>query len=88
LEIIVKVDARKVSEPAAHVGRAVARAVAGAGIEIEEVFPGLRTGRSAGLVSLRLPDGLAAPARESLIEALREDEAVEYVETPKPRRPR
>jgi len=88
VEIIVKVDAKKVAEPATHVGRAVERTAGGAGIQVEEVFPGLKSGHSAGLVSLQLPDRLSPATREALLRALDDDEVIEYVEVPKPRRPR
>ena len=87
MEIIVKVDPARAGEPAEHVREVVGATQPGL-VEVEEVFPGLRSGRSAGLVSLTLPDQLASSAREAVLAALRSDAAVEYVEAPKPRRAR
>ena len=60
---------------------------AGEGGRVEEVFPGLADGSSAGLVSVQLPDAPDAKARRATLKALRDDEAIAYVDTPKTRRP-
>jgi hypothetical protein len=87
LEIIVKVDPRRAEEPAVHVRRLLGTSGETKGrIEVEEVFPGLRKGRSAGLVSLTLPDRVADSVRDALVKTLRADQAVEFVELPKVRR--
>jgi hypothetical protein len=84
----VKVDAGRAADPAAHVTRLLSAALASSGrAEVEEVFPGLRTGRSAGLVSVRLPCAPGSKGHRDSLAALRADAAVTRVEEPHPRRP-
>jgi hypothetical protein len=85
VKLIVKVDPARSTDPAAHVSKVLRSA--GGGGHVEEVFPGLRTGSSAGLVTVTLPDSAEATHRATL-KALRDDEAISYVEAPKARRPR
>ena len=85
MKLIVKVDITRSKDPAGHVSD-VLRATA-EGSEVEELFPGLRTGSSAGLVTVTLPEGIDRKTREAAVKALREDEAIAYVNTPKTRRP-
>lgn len=85
MKLIVKVDPKRSKDPAKHVSKVLQSA--GEGGEVEEVFPGLRTGSSAGLVAVTLPDAPDAKARRATLKALRDDEAISYVNTPKPRRP-
>ena len=85
MKLIVKVDPKRSKDPAKHVSK-VLRGV-GEGGRVEEVFPGLRSGSSAGLVTVTLPDGRATKARRATLKALREAEAISYVDTPKTRRP-
>jgi hypothetical protein len=54
---------------------------------VEEVFPGLRSGSSAGLVSVNLSDAADPKSRRAVVKALRDDEAIAYVNPPRPRRP-
>ena len=82
-QLIVKVDPKLSKEPAKHVTRVLKSA--GKRGRVEELFPGLVTGSSAGLVSVTLAD--AAASKRAVVKALRDDEAIRYVETPKPRRP-
>ena len=82
MKLIVKVDPKRSKDPAKHVSKVLHDA--GEGGHVEEVFPGLRSGSSAGLVAVTLPD---AKARRATLKALREDDAISYVDTPKPRRP-
>ena len=86
MKLIVKVDVARSKDPAAHV-RTVLRA-AGSDGQVEEVFPDLRSGSSAGLVSVTLAGARAPASTEATIRALRDDAAIEYVETPKTRRAR
>jgi hypothetical protein len=86
VKLIVKVDVARTKDPAAHV-RQVLRA-AGADGKVEEVFPDLRSGASAGLVSITLSEPVDVASRERTIAALRADDAIVYVETPSTRRPR
>ena len=85
MKLIVKVDAKRSKDPAKHVSRVLRDA--GEGGEVEEVFPGLRDGSSAGLVSVKLSDAVDAKTRRATLKALREDDAIAYVNTPKLRRP-
>jgi hypothetical protein len=85
VKLIVKVDPKRSKDPAGHVSR-VLRGVGECG-RVEEVFPGLRRGSSAGLVTVTLPDAPDIKARRAALKALREDEAISYVDTPKTRRP-
>ena len=81
MKLIVKVDPKHSKDPAKH----VSKVLRGAGEKgrVEEVFPGLRDGTSAGLVSVTLPD---AKSRRAALKALRDDDAISYVDTPKTRR--
>jgi hypothetical protein len=87
VEIIVKVKAIQVSDPAAHVARLVrgTETITAQRIAVEEVFPGLRTGHSAGMVSLVVPDDLPGGDLQRILHALRSDRLVEYAEKPSPR---
>lgn len=82
MKLIVKVDVSRSKDPAKHVSKVLRGA--GAGGRVEEVFPGLRNGSSAGLVAVTLPD---AKTRRATLKALRDDDAIAYVDTPKTRRP-
>ena len=85
MKLIVKVDPKLSKEPAKHVSR-VLKSAGGRG-RGDELFPGLATGSSAGLVSVTLPDDEVPKGNRAVLKALRDDEAIRYVETPKPRRP-
>jgi hypothetical protein len=84
VKLIVKVDVTRSKDPARHVSKLVRGA--GEGCRVEEIFPGLRTGASAGLVEVTLPDAPDAKARRATLKALRDDDAIAYVDTPKTRR--
>jgi hypothetical protein len=85
VKLIVKVDVSRSKDPARHVSKVLRGA--GEGGRCEEVFPGLRTGSSAGLVVVTLPDAPDTKARRATLKALRDDDAIAYVDTPKARRP-
>lgn len=86
VELVVKVDLARATDPAAHVAAVLQGVASSAGVE--EVFPGLRTGASAGLVTVRL-DGVAdAKTRRACLAALERDPAVTYAHEPKARHPR
>jgi hypothetical protein len=85
MKLIVKVDPKRSNDPAKHVTR-VLRGV-GAGGRVDEVFPGLRSGSSAGLVAVTLRDAPNTTARRATLKALRDDKAISYVNTPKARHP-
>lgn len=82
MKLIVKVDPKRSKDPAKHVSKVLRNA--GEGGHVEEIFPGLRSGSSAGLVAVTLPD---EKSRRATLKALREDDAISYVDTPKTRRP-
>jgi len=86
VKLIVKVDPRRAKDPAKHVTKLLSTAASTSGVRVEEVFPGLRDGSSAGLVSVELDDGQDGKAHRAAVKALRDDEAVSYVNTPKARR--
>ena len=85
MKLIVKVDPKLKKDPAKH----VTRVLKGTGERgrVEELFPGLQKGSSAGLVTVTLPDAAVAKGKRAVLKALREDDAISYVETPKARRP-
>ena len=85
VKLIVKVDPKRSKNPARHVSKVLRGA--GEGGRVAEVFPGLRNGSSAGLVTVTLPDAPDTKARRATLKALRDDEAISYVNTPKARRP-
>ena len=85
MKLIVKVDPKRSKDPAKHVSKVLR--CAGEGGRVEEVFPGLRSGSSAGLVAVTLPDAPDSKTRRATLKALRDDEAISYVNTPKARRP-
>ena len=84
MKLIVKVDPKRSKNPARHVSKVLRGA--GEGGRVEEVFPGLRNGSSAGLVTVTLPDAPGSKTRRATLKALRDDEAISYVDTPKARR--
>jgi hypothetical protein len=85
LELIVKVDLKRKKDPVAHVAKLLRDVTPS--FTTEEVFPGLREGASAGLVTVRLSCARGSRAHLESLEALRGDAAVAYVEEPKSRRP-
>jgi hypothetical protein len=85
VKLIVKVDPKRSKDPAKHVSK-VLRGVGKRG-RVEEVFPGLRSGASAGLVAVTLPGAPDIKTRRATLKALRDDDAISYVDTPKTRRP-
>jgi len=85
VKLIVKVDPKRSKDPARHVSKVLRDA--GKKCRVEEVFPGLRDGTSAGLVSVTLPDEPDKKEHRAALKALRDDAAISYVDTPKTRRP-
>jgi len=84
MKLVVKVDPKCAPDPVAHVRELLRKA--GDSGDVEEVFPDLREGSSAGLVTVTFPDSHDSKARQATLKVLRDDEAVAYVETPKARR--
>lgn len=85
MKLIVKVDPKRSKDPAKHVSKVLRGA--GKDGEVEEVFPGLRSGSNAGLVAVTLPDAPDSKTKRATLKALRDDDAISYVQTPKTRRP-
>lgn len=54
---------------------------------VEQVFPGLKTGRRARLFTIDLPDHIPARKLKELVEALRSEDAVEYADLPAEKKP-
>lgn len=55
---------------------------------VEEVFPGVKSGRRAGMVTVNLPQKISHADVETVLSALQADEAVEYAEPVAPRKGR
>ena len=83
MKLIVKVDPKRSKDPAKHVTE-VLRGAATTGGRVKEVFPGLRSGSSAGLVSVELDDTRDAKTQRAAVKALREDEAILTSTRPSP----
>lgn len=90
VEIVVKVNRSRIDDPAGHVAKIVrrARGVRELSARAEEIFPDVHVGHSAGLVSLELPDDVTTDDSERILQALRDDEAIEYANRPSPRSPK
>ena len=71
---------KRSKDPAKHVSKVLRHALEGG--HVDEVFPGLRSGSSAGLVAVTLPD---AKSRRATLKALREDDAIGTTRGPIPR---
>lgn len=54
--------------------------------EAEAVFPGLTSGRRAGLVTVRVNDKASPKDRDTILKALRASGRVTSADLPKPRR--
>jgi hypothetical protein len=89
-QIVVKVDERRAGVAVATVRGVLEREDPALAAEatIAEVFPGLRAGSRAGMVTVEVPDRVPVGAREALLDALRAQEGVEYAELAGARRPR
>jgi len=85
-ELMVKVDVSRVTDPAAHVAAILQRVAPGA--TAEDVFPGLRDGARAGLVTVRGAAAAGTAAHDACVRALTADPAIRAVHEPKSRRPR
>lgn len=89
MQITVKVKAGS-TNPKAAVRGAITRArpKVGEASKVEEVFPGQRTGRRAGMVTVTLAADLPDDDREAVLGALRDDADIEYAEPVSARRSR
>jgi hypothetical protein len=58
-----------------------------ASVVVKPVFPGLTSGRRAGMFTVDLPDSVSAKVVDSIIDSLRRDAAVEYAQLPAEKRP-
>ena len=86
MQITVKVKPQAGKKPAAVVRLCVTSMQPDA--KVEEVFPDVKTGRRAGLVSVELPDTISDEASDALLASLRAQDDVEYAEPAAPRRSR
>lgn len=84
----MKVDVARATDPVAHVRRILRGIAESSDIRVEEIFPALRAGHSAGLMTVHLPHAAGSPEHEASIKALEGDDAVVYVQEPKRRRHR
>jgi hypothetical protein len=86
MQITVKVKPQSKKKPAAVVRDYVKAATAGA--KVEEVFPGVESGRRAGLVTVNLPTAMSHQQSEALLKKLRAQDDIEYAEPAAPRKAR
>jgi hypothetical protein len=86
MQITVKVKPHSRKKPRAVVRDCVKTVQPAA--DVEEVFPGVESGRRAGLVTVRLPDTLSKEDSNAVLRSLREDDDVEYAELAAPRKAR
>lgn len=86
MQITVKVKPQSRKKPAALVRDCVKAAHATA--EVEEVFPGVESGRRAGLVTVSLPDAASDEESDALLATLRAQDDIEYAEPAAPRKAR
>jgi hypothetical protein len=87
MQITVKVRPRADAKPAALVRKTLASCHPDVGdtSKVEEVFPGLTTGRRAGMVTVDLPKSLSDEASRAVLRALRDHDDIEYAEAATPR---
>jgi hypothetical protein len=78
MQITVKVSPRSKKAPAAVVRDCVKTVQPAA--KVEEVFPGVESGRRAGLVTVKLPDTISQAESKAVLRSLREDADIEYAE--------
>lgn len=90
MQITVKVNPRRGKDAAAVVRECLksARPEVAEAAGVEEVFPGLRSGRRAGMVTVNLPQRLSHDQVKAVITALQSDDAIEYAEASAPRKSR
>jgi hypothetical protein len=90
MQITVKVRPGPDAKPAALVRQTLASCHpdVGRGSKVEEVFPGLTSGRRAGMVTIDLPKGLSDEASQAVLRALRDHDDIEYAEPASPRGPK
>jgi hypothetical protein len=89
MQIVYKIKEGRIEEAKKIVAGSVAAVLEEHAREasVEQVFPGLTTGRRARLFTIDLPDHIPAPKLRELIEALRGEDAVEYAELPAEKKP-
>ena len=87
MQITVKVNTHRDKEPAAVVRERLTdlRPEIGQHAPVEEVFPGLRSGNRAGMVTVKLPHDLSEEDVDAILQALRDDKDIEYAEPAIPR---
>ena len=84
MKITVKVNAKGRKAPASVVRDRLKASQPKA--VVEEVFPGVRSGRRAGMVIVNLPDDVSDEESETLLTRLRDDEEIEYAEPARSRK--
>lgn len=89
MQIIFKAKEEQLDEAAEIVAQSVSEllpAGAMAGVTIRRVFPGLAGGQRARLFSLNLPDDLPEQKVAEVVDALSQEEALEYATIPAPKK--
>jgi hypothetical protein len=89
MQIVYKVKEGRIKDAKKVVTDSVASVLAERAPEasVEQVFPGLTTGRRARLFTIDLPDSVPEPKLRELIEALRGEDAVEEAHLPAEKKP-
>ena len=86
MQITVKVKPRGARNAASVVRDRIKQVTPAA--TVEEVFPGVQSGRRAGMVTVNLPKGLSDDDSETVLRTLRDDDDIEYAEPAAPRKAR
>lgn len=88
MEITVKVNATAADEAEAAVAEVLVKLPASVRqyARAAAVFPGLTTGRRAGLVTVRVNDKASPQDCDTILKALRDSVRVASADLPKPRR--
>ena len=86
MQITVKVKPRGARNAASVVRNRIKQVTPAA--TVEEVFPGVQSGRRAGMVTVNLPKDLSDADSETVLRTLRDDDDIEYAEPSAPRKAR
>jgi hypothetical protein len=84
MQITVKVKPREGKKASSVVQKQLKKLTPAA--KVEEVFPGVQSGRRAGMVIVNLPDDLSDTDSQAVLRSLREAEDIEYAEPAAPRK--
>lgn len=91
MQIVVKVAQKKLTDAVDLVNKLVRGALPATEAHrasVEPVFPDVKVGRRAGMLTLSLADDTAADNVDKVLEVLRASNAVEYAEKAAPRSPK